>query len=169
MLKEAVSTFTFSTVVSLTGSNPMDLSVMRSLQSLKNAIFIYLDVHLDDIVKRLGEMKVDRIVGASDACCGTSNPALGLSTPLRELVDRRAVHYDPWFDVRVWPKEGATLEGMKIDLEFTPNFMLQLFIVTTQKICRKGASIKDVHTFLAIFDPPFLPCLQSTLSKTPPP
>ena len=84
MLKEAVSTFTFSTVVSLTGSNPMDLSVMRSLQSLKNAIFIYLDVHLDDIVKRLGEMKVDRIVGASDACCGTSNPGVHLvSAPNR--------------------------------------------------------------------------------------
>ena len=138
MLKEAVSTFTFSTVVSLTGSNPMDLSVMRSLQSLKNAIFIYLDVHLDDIVKRLGEMKVDRIVGASDACCGTSNPALGLSTPLRELVDRRAVHYDPWFDVRVWPKEGATLEGMEFDLEFTLNFLRKLYIVT-QKICRNYA------------------------------
>ena len=41
------------------------------------------------------------------------NPALGLSTPLRELVDRRAVHYDPWFDVRVWPKEGATLEELE--------------------------------------------------------
>ena len=35
-------------------------------------------------------------------------------------------------------------------------------------VCKttKGASIKDVHTFLVIFDPP-PPCLQSTLSTTP--
>ena len=38
---------------------------MKSLKQLKNCIFVYLDVHLDDIDKRLGDLKVDRIVGAS--------------------------------------------------------------------------------------------------------
>ena len=38
---------------------------MRSLKELKNCIFVYLDVHLDDIDKRLGDMNVDRIVGTS--------------------------------------------------------------------------------------------------------
>ena len=66
---DATATFTSGSVISLTGSNPMDLTVMRALKELKNAVFIYLDVHLDDIVHRLGQMKVDRIVGSS--CCGT--------------------------------------------------------------------------------------------------
>ena len=59
----ATSTFTSGSIISLTGSNPMDMSVMKSLRALKNSIFIYLDVHLDDVVERLGDMKVDRIVG----------------------------------------------------------------------------------------------------------
>lgn len=107
-MKEAVATFTPGTVVSLTGSNPMDLSVMESLGSLKNAIFIYLDVHLDDIMMRLGKMKIDRIVGQNmtAACCGklSADDDNGISTPIREIVDRRAMYYDPWFDVRIWPK-----------------------------------------------------------------
>ena len=70
MLLDATATFTSGSVISLTGSNPMDLAVMNALKRLKNAVFIYLDVHLDDIVKRLGQMKVDRIVGSS-SCCGT--------------------------------------------------------------------------------------------------
>ena len=40
---------------------------MKSLKQLKNCIFVYLDVHLDDIDKRLGDLKVDRIVGASSS------------------------------------------------------------------------------------------------------
>ena len=74
----------------------MDLSVMQALRSLKNAIFIYLDVHLDDIVKRLDQMKVDRIVGNSNL----------VEMDMKELIDRRSVYYDPWYDLRVWPKEG---------------------------------------------------------------
>ena len=88
-MKAAASTFTSGSVISLTGSNPMvilrtryyktffysyelifffsnqDLTLMKSLKQLKNCIFVYLDVHLDDIDKRLGDLKVDRIVGAS--------------------------------------------------------------------------------------------------------
>ena len=59
----AAATFTPGSVISLTGSNPMDLAVMHDLKNLKNEIFIYLDIHLDDIVERLGDMKLDRIVG----------------------------------------------------------------------------------------------------------
>lgn len=116
-MKEAVATFTAGSVVSLTGSNPMDLSVMESLGSLKNAIFIYLDVHLDDIMRRLCEMKIDRIVGQNiSACCGKLEDDNGISTPIREIVDRRAMYYDPWFDVRIWPKEGATIDEVENDV-----------------------------------------------------
>ena len=111
---QATSTFTAGSVISLTGSNPMDLAVMKSLKALKNSLFIYLDVHLDDIVKRLGEMKVDRIVNFT-ACCGPLNEEenSGISTPIRDIVSRRAIYYDPWFDVRIWPKEGATLDEVE--------------------------------------------------------
>lgn len=114
---DAACTFTAGSVISLTGSNPMDLAVMQHLKSLKNTIFIYLDVHLDDIVQRLGEMKVNRIVGSNNlletACCGPIKNESGISTPIRDLVDRRAVYYDPWFDVRIWPPEGATLNEVE--------------------------------------------------------
>ena len=129
---EAVSTFTLGSVISLTGSNPMDLTVMKLLKSLKHTIFIYLDVHIDDIVQRLGEMKVDRIVGSatfglsSTACCGPldSGDESGISTPIRDLVGRRAMYYDPWFDLRIWPRKGATLGTLKIQtsLIFGANF-----------------------------------------------
>ena len=62
MLLDATATFTSGSVISLTGSNPMDLAVMQALKKLKNAVFIYLDVHLDDIVHRLCQMKVLHIV-----------------------------------------------------------------------------------------------------------
>ncbi len=123
---EAVSTFTLGSVISLTGSNPMDLTVMKLLKSLKHAIFIYLDVHIDDIVQRLGEMKVDRIVGSanfglsSTACCGPldSGDESGISTPIRDLVGRRAMYYDPWFDLRIWPRKGATLGTLNVQFSF---------------------------------------------------
>ena len=106
----ATSTFTSGSVISLTGSNPMDLAVMKALRALKNSIFIYLDVHLDDVMDRLGDMKVDRIVGrASKSCCGQVDQDEYLSEPLRDIVDRRAMYYDPWFDVRIWPPKGLYL------------------------------------------------------------
>ena len=115
MLLDATATFTSGSVISLTGSNPMDLAVMQALKKLKNAVFMYLDVHLDDIVHRLGQMKVDRIVGSS--CCGAlEKDESGISTPIRQIVDRRAMYYDPWFDLRVWPKKGATLADVEQDV-----------------------------------------------------
>lgn len=118
VVKEAALTFVPSTVVSLSGSNPMDMSVMQALQNRKDAVFIYLDIHLDDIVRRLQKMKVDRIVGNSQLCCGGSEeePSINgseVGLQIKQLVDRRAVFYDPWFDVRVWPKEGVTLQELE--------------------------------------------------------
>ena len=40
----------------------------------------------------------------------------GVSTPIREIVDRRAMYYDPWFDMRVWPRKGATLDDVEEDV-----------------------------------------------------
>ena len=93
----------------------MDLSVMQALRTLKNAIFIYLDVHLDDIVKRLDQMKVDRIVGNSNL----------VEMDMKELIDRRSVYYDPWYDLRVWPKEGNIFHTIVISNRIcTCNFYL---------------------------------------------
>ena len=54
---------------------------MKSLKQLKNCIFVYLDVHLDDIDKRLGDLKVDRIVGAS----GDYNDETGFIWPSSQI------------------------------------------------------------------------------------
>ncbi len=60
-------------------------------------------------------MKVDRIVGQERACCGEveaeSEAEVTMSAQLRELVDRRAIYYDPWFDFRVWPKVRPRSNG----------------------------------------------------------
>lgn len=56
-------------VVSLSGSNPMHKEGMAHAQSLGTVV--YLDVADDDILKRLAEMKVDRIVGQNEGKCRT--------------------------------------------------------------------------------------------------
>ena len=57
---------------------------MKSLKQLKNCIFVYLDVHLDDIDKRLGDLKVDRIVGASSSV--PPKPGFGIDNRNQDQV-----------------------------------------------------------------------------------
>ena len=51
-------------VISLSGSNPMHKEAMKHVKSLGNVF--YLDVQDDDILNRLAEMKVNRIVGQNE-------------------------------------------------------------------------------------------------------
>lgn len=48
-------------IVSLSGSNPLHAGAMKHIQSLGNIVF--LDAPHADILSRLSQMKVDRIVG----------------------------------------------------------------------------------------------------------
>ena len=60
--------------------------------------------------------QVDRIVGSTSCCGALDKDESGVSTPIREIVDWRAMYYDPWFDLRVWPKKGATLNDVEEDV-----------------------------------------------------
>ena len=51
-------------VISLSGSNPMHKKAMEHVKSLGTVV--YLDVEDGDILNRLAEMKVNRIVGQND-------------------------------------------------------------------------------------------------------
>ena len=51
-------------VISLSGSNPMHEEAMEHVKSLGTVV--YLDVEDGDILNRLAEMKVNRIVGQNE-------------------------------------------------------------------------------------------------------
>ena len=51
-------------VISLSGSNPMHKKAMEHVKSLGTVV--YLDVEGGDILNRLAEMKVNRIVGQNE-------------------------------------------------------------------------------------------------------
>ena len=55
---------TSDAVISLSGSNPMHKGAMEHVKSLGDVV--YLDVEDGDILNRLAEMKVNRIVGQNE-------------------------------------------------------------------------------------------------------
>lgn len=83
-------------VIALTGSNPMHDASMWHLK--KNGIVVYLDVPLLDIIGRLKQMKVDRIVGQSSGA------------PMKDLLQLRRQYYKKWYDARVFCESGASPE-----------------------------------------------------------
>ncbi|XP_043945769.1 threonine synthase-like 1 [Protopterus annectens] len=83
-------------VISLTGSNPMHSASMHHVK--KNGIIVFLDVPVDDIINRLEQMKVDRIVGQ------------GPGISLREILLYRQSFYKQWYDIRVLCESGEAVE-----------------------------------------------------------
>ncbi|KAM6900581.1 threonine synthase-like 1 [Xenentodon cancila] len=83
-------------VVSLTGSNPLHAEAMQHVK--RTGLIVYLDVDSEDILQRLGMMKVNRIVGQE----------AGVS--MREILLYRKQFYEKWFDVRVLCGTGDTEE-----------------------------------------------------------
>ncbi|TNN57195.1 Threonine synthase-like 1 [Liparis tanakae] len=83
-------------VVSLSGSNPLHAAAMRRLK--ESGVVVYLDVDGEDIMGRLAEMKVNRIVGQE---AGAS---------VRDILRRRKPFYEKWLDVRVLCGRGAAAE-----------------------------------------------------------
>ncbi|CAJ0934838.1 unnamed protein product [Ranitomeya imitator] len=83
-------------VISLTGSNPLHLSSMEHAK--KNGIVVYLDVHSQDIIERLEQMKVDRIVGQR----------AGIS--IGDILKKRKHFYKKWHDVRVLCQTGDCVD-----------------------------------------------------------
>ncbi|XP_032091655.1 threonine synthase-like 1 [Thamnophis elegans] len=85
-------------VVSLSGSNPMNAASMEHVK--KNGIVVYLDVPTESIMDRLKLMKVDRIVGQ------------GEETSLGDIIKFRKQFYKKWYDVRVLCENGITAENV---------------------------------------------------------
>ena len=81
-------------VISLTGSNPLHAKSM--LKMSQTGVVVFLDVTKDTIIRRLHEMKVDRIVGQKSGA------------NMAEILDYRQEFYERWYDVRVIVEEGET-------------------------------------------------------------
>ncbi|XP_006010388.1 threonine synthase-like 1 [Latimeria chalumnae] len=83
-------------VISLSGSNPMHSASMQHVKN--NGIIIYLDVPTDDIIGRLEQMKVDRIIGQ------------GPTVSVREILQYTKQFYKKWHDARILCEVGDTVE-----------------------------------------------------------
>ncbi|KAM4718281.1 threonine synthase-like 1 isoform 1-T2 [Anableps anableps] len=83
-------------IISLTGSNPLHAEAMQHMK--QNGLVVYLDVDSEDIIERLGRMKVNRIVGQEE----------GVS--MRDILLFRKQFYEKWLDVRVFCGRGDTVE-----------------------------------------------------------
>lgn len=73
-------------IISLTGSNPLHPESIEYLS--KDGLVVFLDVPKEDILKRMEEMKVDRIVGQASADLGS-------------ILDHRSAKYESRYDARV--------------------------------------------------------------------
>ena len=72
---------------------------------------MYLDVEKDDILTRQKKMKVSRIVDHTSADTNLTN---GLEKKeLADILQKRLVYYEKYFDVRVWPERGVSLEALQ--------------------------------------------------------
>jgi hypothetical protein len=99
------------TIVSLTGSNPLNPETMAFCK--KTGIIVYLDLNRDVILTRASKMKLDRIVGMG-------------KMSLSEVLDYRREIYQKYYDVRVLvgdeedPEDTRTniIEKLNIDEEY---------------------------------------------------
>ncbi|XP_060082202.1 threonine synthase-like 1 [Ylistrum balloti] len=85
-------------VISLTGSNPMYKPAMEHIA--RTGTVIFLDTPSHDIVRRLEEMKVNRIVGQTE----------GMS--METLLKYRQQFYEGSYDVRVIVEENETPDSI---------------------------------------------------------
>ncbi|XP_062848082.1 threonine synthase-like 1 [Trichomycterus rosablanca] len=93
---QAVCNFSASgCVISLTGSNPLHSDAMRHLKRF--GLTLYMDVDTEDILERLGRMKVNRIVGQET---GGS---------IKEILEYRKQFYEKWLDARVFCGRGDSV------------------------------------------------------------
>lgn len=85
-----------STVISLSGSNPLNQTAMDHVKSF--GYVVYLDVPHEDIVNRMHSMKVDRIVGQSGS--------------LKEILEYRESFYEKGYHARVVVEKESTPEAI---------------------------------------------------------
>ncbi|XP_020786377.2 threonine synthase-like 1 [Boleophthalmus pectinirostris] len=86
---------TSGSVISLSGSNPLDTLAMQHIK--RSGIVVYLDVDAEDIIHRLARMKVNRVVGQE------------AGVPMKNILRYRKQFYEKWFDIRVLCGRGETV------------------------------------------------------------
>lgn len=89
-----------NTIVSLSGSNPLDSNTMSVLS--KNGTIVYLDIDKQCILKRCEHMKVDRIVGQRN-------------NSLSDILDYRGSIYESCYDIRVLVPYQHTANEHNVD------------------------------------------------------
>eukprot|EP01084_Bolivina_argentea_P012147 22753_1 len=109
-----------NTVISLSGSNPLDSELMNHLKEF--GICIYLDCDTNEILNRCDLMKINRIIGQS-------------TKSLHEILSYRHNIYENCYDIRIIIEPNETLESinnkiiniLKNEISLNKN---QLFIST---------------------------------------
>ncbi|XP_022302794.1 threonine synthase-like 1 isoform X3 [Crassostrea virginica] len=87
-----------NSIISLTGSNPLNDQAMRYIASTGYVIF--LDYPAKGILQRLHKMKIDRIVGQE------------IGTPLADILDHRQITYEQAYDIRILCEENESPESV---------------------------------------------------------
>ena len=87
-----------SGVLACSGSNPLQAGGMQRMWD-EDWLLVWLDVDPQDILARLGEMKVDRIVGQA-------------STSLASVLATRLASYQRWHHLRVLAGRGWSIEAL---------------------------------------------------------
>eukprot|EP01083_Nonionella_stella_P087769 244302_1 len=86
-----------NTIISLTGSNPLNAEAMHHLRNV--GVCIYLDCDQNEIVKRCHKMKVNRIVGQS-------------TKSLEEILSWRHNIYEDSYDIRIVIEDDESQESI---------------------------------------------------------
>ena len=86
-------------------------NLLGKLQELKDSIIVYLDVEKEDIMTRLKKMKISRIVDHTSTDHGLTN--VPEKKDLSDILQKRSAFYEKYFDIRVWPEIGISLEKLK--------------------------------------------------------
>jgi len=87
-----------NTIISLSGSIPLIPTAIQHV--MKDGVVVFLDASKQDIVDRMGQMKVDRIVG-----CGPDRS-------LGDVLDMRNERYENSYDLRVMYGKEDSVESI---------------------------------------------------------
>lgn len=85
-------------VISTSGSNPMHSEAMHKIS--KTGLVVFLDSADSSILKRLDQMRVDRIVGQE------------VGVPMSEILKHRQQFYENSYDIRIICGEDESLESV---------------------------------------------------------
>ena len=89
-------------ILACTGSNCLGDLAMQMLES-EGWLFVWIDVHPEDVLARLKCMKVSRIVGQA-------------SSPMAEVLQGRIPSYRRWYHARVLAGRGWDLDSLQMEL-----------------------------------------------------